>query len=342
MSLALLRGGPLLDEFRQLDPGLEVLDERRHRRDQVRRVVRRAHAEALLPALAADPVLDVTGYDALWVNSVASLRCLPTAGPRPPVVLHLHELEYAISRLLPQASDRARLQLPDHIVAASQEAAESVVRVHQVEQRRVSVVEEFLPDGTAAGGSRQQDPPLVVAAGSLEWRKGADLFVAAALAHRRAHPGSPVRWVWFGAGQDPVTQAQLAFDIAQAGLTGVVEVRPAVADLTDVLVTASVFVLPSREDPFPLVVLEAARAGLPVVCFEGAGGAAGFAGRGAGVAVPYADSGAMAAAVQRYLADEALRADVGAAGRRQVQERHTVARAGPRLLDVLHSVLRTP
>ena len=55
------------------------------------------------------------------------------------------------------------------------------------------------------------------------------------------------------------------------------------------------FCLPSREDPFPLVMLEAGALGKPMVCFDGAGGAKEFAARGAGIVVPYLDVPAMAA-----------------------------------------------
>ena len=62
-----------------------------------------------------------------------------------------------------------------------------------------------------------------------------------------------------------------------------------------------VFLLPSREDPFPLVCLEAAEAGMPVVCFAEAGGMPDFVEDDAGFVVPYLDVEAMAEAVDPEL-----------------------------------------
>ncbi len=64
------------------------------------------------------------------------------------------------------------------------------------------------------------------------------------------------------------------------------------------------FVLPSREDPFPLVMLEAAAQGIPIVGFCHSGGFEEFATGNAALAVPYLDSQAMSHAVLRILNDD--------------------------------------
>ena len=62
---------------------------------------------------------------------------------------------------------------------------------------------------------------------------------------------------------------------------------------------ADALLMTSREDPFPLVVVHALDAGIPVVGFEGAGGFVELLRRGCGVLVPYLDTSAMADAVAR-------------------------------------------
>jgi glycosyltransferase involved in cell wall biosynthesis len=47
--------------------------------------------------------------------------------------------------------------------------------------------------------------------------------------------------------------------------------------------------LPSREDPYPVVVLEAAAEKIPTVCFENSGGAPEFVCPDAGTVAPYLD-----------------------------------------------------
>jgi Glycosyl transferase family 2/Glycosyl transferases group 1 len=84
-----------------------------------------------------------------------------------------------------------------------------------------------------------------------------------------------------------------------------------------------IFLLSSREDPCPLVALEAADAGLPVVCFAGAGDIPDFVGEECGTAVPYEDVQAAAEAVLRLAGDSELRRRQGAKARRRATERHS-------------------
>src|SRR5690606_20540107 len=61
-----------------------------------------------------------------------------------------------------------------------------------------------------------------------------------------------------------------------------------------------IFLLPSREDPFPLVAIEAGMLGLPIICFEGVTGTAEILLNGGGKIIPYMDIIAMGKAVIHY------------------------------------------
>jgi glycosyltransferase involved in cell wall biosynthesis len=61
----------------------------------------------------------------------------------------------------------------------------------------------------------------------------------------------------------------------------------AVSNPLDYLSVFDIFALTSREDPYPLVVLEAALLQKPMVCFEKAGGAQDLIETDAGLIVPY-------------------------------------------------------
>jgi glycosyltransferase involved in cell wall biosynthesis len=78
---------------------------------------------------------------------------------------------------------------------------------------------------------------------------------------------------------------------------------------------ADVFVLPSVEDGFGLVVLEAMLAGLPVVVSDHAGASEAVRDGIDGCVVPARDESALAARLELLLSDSALRARMGAAAR---------------------------
>ncbi len=85
---------------------------------------------------------------------------------------------------------------------------------------------------------------------------------------------------------------------------------------------ADVFVLPSHlpSEAFGLVLVEAMASGLPVICTElGTGTSEVIRHDETGLVVPPADPSALALALERLLADPALRQRLGAAGRQRAQ-----------------------
>lgn len=167
------------------------------------------------------------------------------------------------------------------------------------------------------------DSLVVIGCGTVEHRKGVDLFIQVAQ-HVARHPGGEkVRFVWIGWGVFPYDR-YCESDIAKMGLADRVKLLGLRLDLPSYMPGADLFLLTSREDPFPLVNLAAMSAGIPPLVFEGAGGAASILGEGAGVVVPYLDVDAMGEAVLALAGDEARRTEIGRTARRQFQERYTV------------------
>ena len=97
--------------------------------------------------------------------------------------------------------------------------------------------------------------------------------------------------------------------------------------------------LTSREDPYPLVCLEAAAVAKPIVCFAGAGGMPEFVEEDCGFVVPYLDIMAMADRVGLLLDSLECRITMGAAARRKVTRRHDISRAAPRIMEVIERTI---
>ena len=86
---------------------------------------------------------------------------------------------------------------------------------------------------------------------------------------------------------------------------------------------ADVFVLPSRHEGMPLVLLEAMDSGLPVVATRVIGSKEVVVDRETGFLVPSENPAALAVALARLLAEPELRRRFGEAGRRRFRERFT-------------------
>ena len=104
------------------------------------------------------------------------------------------------------------------------------------------------------------------------------------------------------------------------------------------MIASDVFLLSSREDPFPLVCLEAADCGVPIVCFAGAGGMADFVGSTCGGVAPYLDVPAMAQALSSLLGDEMKARRLGNQAKEKVRSQFDVSVKGHDIYKILQSI----
>jgi glycosyltransferase involved in cell wall biosynthesis len=150
--------------------------------------------------------------------------------------------------------------------------------------------------------------------GTVDRRKGSDLFVLVAHGVQQAW-GGPAHFLWLGGalgGMAAYDQKKwILHDIKMFGLEGRVHFLDARPDPEPCFMGADIFLLTSRDDPFPCVIHEAMAAALPIVCFDKAGGTPEALVDGCGRVVPYLDVEAMAKEVIDLLENAASRAEIG-------------------------------
>ena len=118
---------------------------------------------------------------------------------------------------------------------------------------------------------------FVLGAGTVQYRKGVDLFVATAAEVRRLAPEAAVAMLWIGHGFDPEKDldysAYVQEQIAGAGIDNVAIVDE-IENIEPVYARADALFLSSRLDPMPNVAIDAMSIGKPVICFHNATGVA--------------------------------------------------------------------
>jgi glycosyltransferase involved in cell wall biosynthesis len=222
-----------------------------------------------------------------------------------------------LSRVVPGSVARAT-----HVLADSASTRRDLINLLGVPGEKVTVVypgveTRFRPqqDPAALAQIRQRydlgQGPFILGVGTLEPRKNWPALIRAwtqlrqtsALPHRLVIAGGKG---WLVEGIFAAAQASpLRDDIV---FTGFVDD----ADLPALYAAADIFAFPSRYEGFGIPVVEAMACGTPVVCAdnsslpEAAGDAA--------LLVPAGDETALAAAIQRLIEDQALRATLQAAG----------------------------
>jgi glycosyltransferase involved in cell wall biosynthesis len=342
VECVLLRGGPLVDEYRTAAP-LHLL-------------AGADPAGLAAKSLAAD--LKTRGFTVAIANTTVCglfARTLTEAGFA--VVSLVHEQSTVIDTyegrgLLKEAAALAaacnHIVFPSSIVADefrqrnNVDPARAVVRPQglykrsrlrtpgDVEKAKQKVRSEF-------GWSTSRR--LVLGVGFGDRRKGVDLFanVAAYVLTREQNAA----FLWVG-DLDEATGHGVAAWHGKSTFAQQVAFTGFRSDLDVVYAAADLFILPSREDPFPSVLLGAFDAGLPAVAFAGVGGFDGlFATGEVGALVDAFDITAFGDAVLQLLHDDALRQRKGAAAARLIQREYLFSRYACDLLRIAGVPTRT-
>jgi glycosyltransferase involved in cell wall biosynthesis len=176
---------------------------------------------------------------------------------------------------------------------------------------------------------------VIGGSGSIEWRKGTDLFLQIAL--RSVAEASDLRFLWVGgklAGWEQ-DYDRVLYDLERMDLSGKVIITGKQRDVTGYFAAIELFALTSREDPFPLVCLEAASLGKPIICFAGAGGMPEFVGDDAGAVVPYGDVSAFSDRILHFYQDREALVKAGAAARTKVTTSFRLADSCRRLSEIV-------
>ncbi len=272
-SLVLKRGGDLVDAYSDVLP-TRVAPAPWAGSTRLRSLARRV-ARGLLrrrPRLvaASEPV------DLVYANSVPSLElALELASDRHcQVIGHIHELDLAIRRFLSVERFREIEHRVAAFIAVSQAVASNLICEHGVEPERIHQIYETIAypgprlDPRAAREVREglripAEAFIVGGCGTMDWRKAPEIFLQIARSlGERALP-RPVHFVWVGGQTAGWERDVLDHDVARMGLARVVHFVGPQADPSRYFSLFDVFLLTSREDPFPLVCLEAAALGSP-------------------------------------------------------------------------------
>ncbi|MGC9195433.1 MAG: glycosyltransferase [Syntrophobacteraceae bacterium] len=240
-----------------------------------------------------DPILDLCRQFSPSFAIVNSLECcqalVPLRQAGVPSLLLVHEfVSLCPIEMGKLAANASQMVFPARLVWQN-----AVDVFPQMAARQVNILNQGLcrvPLEWCEGGDRHDggttvasamrplgahdDAIVVIGCGTIEMRKGVDLFISAALALKRLSPTRRFRFVWVGKVMEHYFSGYLAEQIQRCGLEESIKFLGELDSVEQAYAMADIFFLSSRLDPFPNVAIEAMNAGLPVVCFENGSGIA--------------------------------------------------------------------
>lgn len=210
------------------------------------------------------------------VSSVVLLRELVSL--QVPFEVYVHELSYSISNFTSEEDRKFMAHAAQRVYAVSASVKTVLVNEVGVDIDKIELLPPIieLPEATQndhdpvrAALGIPADAQLVFSCGLAEWRKGPDVFLEVAKELIGKMP--TVHFIWLGILDNTYSKELVAskeiWDINQQ-----VHLLPVCSDSRPYFEAMDVFFLSSREDPFPLVMLEAAYVGKPIVGVRASGG----------------------------------------------------------------------
>ncbi len=223
-----------------------------------------------------------------------------------------------------------RFREMDCVIAVSESVRDELVRVERAPVGRVRCCWNAVAVPGMAAPPPEGSVPVVGFLGRLVPAKGVDVLLDAC-AQLKAR-GVAFRLVIGGDGPDrPALEAQAK----EKGLADVVRWAGWVTDKAAFFKDVSLAVMPSRKEPFGLVMLEAMAAARPVVVSDCTMPAEVVRRAQCGLVVPREDSAALADALEELLRDPEKRREMGRLGRAAAESTYSEARLGKELENIV-------
>lgn len=196
------------------------------------------------------------------------------------------------------------------------------VKLPRVEPADISRVRAELGQGA--------NRPLVVAVGRLTYQKAHTYLLQAAPTVLARFPGA----VFAIAGDGPL-RAELEAEATRLGISAQVKLLGVRSDVPALMAVADVFVLSSRSEGMPLVLLEAMGSGAAVVATRVQGVDELIEDGRSGLVVEPENVAELSAAILRLLSNEDERNDLGSAARRKIEASFTLERSCQQYAQIL-------
>lgn len=324
-SVLLKNNGLLLTDFKQVAP-IYLLNNNNNKNilsrfaDKAKRFFLKKYSDN---RIKLNPKLQKEKFDLIYINTIVSLDLAYTLKNAfdCPVVAHIHENEFAVHLLYPNGLNQIDIDAVDKFIAVSKNTKNNLVDNYNIPVQKVIIIYPFISVNNKREITKTKQVALaeynlensfvVGGSGECNWRKGVDLFIQLGFLLNKIRPGNNVKLLWIGHFNQEF-ESQKNYELKMLGIKDKVHFIGSKPDPQNYFQLFDVFALTSREDPFPLVALEAASMEIPVIFFEDAGGMSDlFIDEKGGIKTAYGNVEDMAQAILNILDNPEIKSQKG-------------------------------
>ncbi|MEO6979728.1 MAG: glycosyltransferase family 4 protein [Mucilaginibacter sp.] len=323
-DVLLLTDGPLRSDFEAIAETI-VLSKLTRQHSYPSRIKKKLRKTTLNDDYKkAAATLTKNKYSLVYGNTIVTLPWLTIFKENHAVktLCCIHELAYATGCFFTDDYIAESLRLTDAIIAVSGAVKTHLITSFNVPDEKVSLHYEFIDTGIVpvfnkgllADTGIKPGQFIIGTGGAPSWRKGTDLVIPLVLKLTELYPDFDFKIAWLGVDSGDEWAKLLRYDAVKCGVYDKLLFISNKPDPLNYINLFGVFVLLSREDPFPLIVLEAAFLKKPVIAFENSGGIPEFVTQGAGLLAPYLNITKLAELVYQLSRDNELAKQMGLKG----------------------------
>lgn len=288
------------------------------------------------------------GYDLIYGNTVVSLPWLKIFKQDHSLktLCCIHELSYALNYFFADEYLEENLNGVDSIIAVSEAVRDNLVNTLNIPTEKVQLHYEFidtdkLPETADSFKENLNIMPgefVIGTGGAPSWRKGTDLLIPLTQRLTELYPDLKFRVIWLGANEKDDYVKQLIYDAQKCGIDSRIIFLENKPNPLDYINLFDVFVLLSREDPFPLIALEAAWLKKPLIAFENSGGIPELITQGAGLLAPYLNITQLAGLIGKLRGDNELSGKLASKGHELVVSKYSSDVVSPGIYKLIEKL----
>jgi glycosyltransferase involved in cell wall biosynthesis len=290
ITILLYRGGPLEKEFKKIAP-VYVLKQAGYGSEK--RWLNKAINYCVYRVRKFISLRHIKNSDLIINNTVATGSVVKDLHDlKIPVITYVHELQSVIDAYIRIGSVSA-IRYSDYFMVPARVVADNLVEKHGVSREKIFHLNYFIPAPVEAAAEKGEpvsksgfrasffqqygipgDKFYVAGMGTITYRKGFDLFIEACMKVHQQDKN--IFFVWIGGFEEEETRIAGMDKINEYGIGNTIRITGRIPHSPFNLLPFDLFLMTSREDPYPLVVIEAGQMRLPAICFSQSGGAPEF------------------------------------------------------------------